>query len=435
MNPDEMPPYNAEAERGVIGSALLDNQVIHELADILVPEDFYRDSHQVLFAAIIRMYRAGKPVDAISLIDELTARCLLVKAGGEETIADALEQTPHSAHARYYAQIVKQRAVSRRVIEEAVQMQRDAYSNNFTSDDLIQRFERAAFGLGRGATSIKITSIQDIAAATMKRFDERSITGNDGSIVLTGFPSIDAMTGGLRNRMYILGARPGQGKSSLGLNIASNVAFTQKIPALFVSIEMDNEELGERLLADLASVDSKRIRIPKLALDDDRYRLRRAFDEIGNAPLSFIEDGIMTPGQIASACRRHKAAHGLGFVVIDYIQLVTPDGSARDGRHEEMASVSRSITALAKELDVPILALAQLNRQVEGRSDKELNLSDLRETGQFEQDAHGVWFIQPESNDLVKFKVAKNRGGPVGSSYLKFIPKFTRFTEQYNDRF
>jgi replicative DNA helicase len=311
---------------------------------------------------------------------------------------------------------------------------RDAFSKNFTSDELVQNFERRAFGLGRGATAIKITSIQDVAAATMKRFDELTNNGPAGSIVFTGFGNIDAMTGGLRNRMYVLGARPGQGKSSFGLNVAANVAFNQRIPTLFVSIEMDNEELGERLLADLASVDSKHIRIPQLARDEDRYRLQKAFDNIGDAPLSFIEEGTMTPSQIASACRRQKAAHGLGFVVIDYIQLVTPENS-REGRHEQMASVSRAITALAKELNVPILALAQLNRQVEGRSDKELNLSDLRETGQFEQDAHGVWFIQPESEELMKFKVAKNRGGPVGSTHLRFEPKFTRFTEQYNDRF
>lgn len=435
MTFDQLPPQNPEAELGVIGSTLMDNDCIHKIADLLQPEDFYRDTHQILYRGIIGLYRGGRAVDAITLIDHLTRHKRFEQAGGDDTIRQALEETPSSANAYYYAQIVKQRAVSRRVIEEAQQIMRDAYSNNFTADELVQSFERKAFGLSQGTSSIAVVSIEDAVTSTMNRFRAISDGNLDEVGISTGFSSLDAMLGGLRSRFYVLAAHPGNGKSSYGLNLLRNVAERQRRPALFFSMEMDLQELSERYIADVASVDSRRIRTPHLARDADRARLLGIEDRVAGTPIAIVDRATISLAQLASLARRHKAQCGLSLVVVDYLQKITPE-NPRDPRHEQVASISRGLTNLAQELDAPILAISQVRRTGE-QPDKPLRMCDLKESGEIESNAHGVWLLNRDkvSGD-VEFDVAKNRGGPTGTFILKFDAAYTRFYEDHNhDRY
>lgn len=424
---DQLPPQNLEAELCVIGSMLLDNETIDDVTEIVEDGDFYRDTHQLLFRAIRALRGRGIPVDAISLVEALQRRKQFDKAGGDDAIRAALEAPPHAANAKYYAHIVREKSCARRVIQQAMESLREAYSNEFSADELVENFERRAFAIGQRASEAEAKPIDSLVDEAIARFEQRSI-GGGGSGLLTGFGPLDAMLGGFRPRLYILGARPGCGKSSLALNIADNVA-TEGEAVLFFSLEMDDEELTERFIASRAGVNSRQLRVPAIAHDDDRTRIYRSIPEIQGVPLSIVETAGISTAKIASTCRRHKARNGLGLVVIDYVQLIIPE-NRRDPRQEQMAGVSRDLMRMAKEIDAPVLALAQLNREVEKRPDARPRMSDLKESGQFEADAHGVMLLYrpKDRKGMAELIVPKNRGGATGSLDLWFDEETTTFT-------
>lgn len=427
---DRLPPHNIEAERCVLGSMLLDNSTIDEILQVMTDEDMYRDNHGLIFRAIVGLSRRGAPVMPFSLVEALTRRGQIGQAGGEQAIIEIMETTPSAANAVYYADIVRQRSCSRRVLEEALQTMKDVYSNNFTADELVEAVERRTYALVDRRGRVEPRPIGDLVAEQMRLFEERSLgVGSDG--VATGFGPLDKMLGGLRPRLYILGARPGEGKSSVALNVADHVG-TGSAPVLFFSLEMDDEELTQRFLSSRAGVDSAKIRIPAYAMDGDRAKLYRAADRIeeDRPRISIVDTPAMTTAQIASACRRYKTRHGLGLAIVDYVQHICPE-NRREPRQEQMAGVSRDLMRLAKEIDTPILALAQLNRQVEARDDHRPRMSDLRESGQFEADAHGVLLLwrPPAPHPGAELIVAKNRGGATGSVDLWFHPETTTFTD------
>jgi replicative DNA helicase len=431
---DRLPPQNLEAELSVLGSLLLDNEMLHEVMPILKVDDFYRDSHQVIYRAIRDLYDLGKPVDAITLIDELTRQGNLEKAGGDETIHRALEETPSAANAKYHAEIVKQLAISRDLIEGANQILRDGYSKNFTADQLLQSAERRIFAIAEEQSSGETVEIKDVLVEAMDRIVKRSEDKHSVTGLSTGFYDLDELTGGFAaTQLIILAARPSMGKTALALNICEHVICELKKTVLFVSLEMGELELVERLLSSRARVDGYKIRTGKGMGHNELSLLSRAFHELHVTPMFIDSTPARNMLQITANARRLKLRQDLGLIVVDYIQLVDSE-EARDSRQEQIAKISRRLKQLARELKIPVIALSQLNRAVENREDRRPRMADLRESGAIEQDADLVLLIhRPEyydANDqpgIAELIIAKNRAGATDTVKLQFTKNLTRF--------
>jgi replicative DNA helicase len=437
-----IPPHNLEAERCVLGSMLLDNGSIDEVAAILRPADFFRDIHADLFRSIAELHRRGVAADGITLAEDLESRGQLAKVGGDETILRLLEATPHAANARYYAQIVQQKAIARALIAAADSILEDCYSNDFDADELIERAQRAVLDVGKSRTDAGLTDAAGAVKESLYRFacrDEGIRTG-----VPSGFADLDGMTGGFQpGQLVVVAARPSIGKSAIALNIAERLAFRDSfsgrdpVPVLFVSLEMNRGELGDRMVCGRAGVDSFRFVHSHLLSDVERARLARAGEELSVAPIYIDDSSGRTVTQIASNARRYKATRGIGMLVVDYLQLVRPDeDSGRRPRHEVVAEISCRFKALAKDLGIPVMLLSQLNREVEKRDEKRPQLSDIRESGAVEQDANTILLLhRPEFYDAdespgqAELIVAKNRSGPTGTVRLAFQKGITRFTD------
>ena len=431
---DRLPPQNLDAERGVLGSILLDNEVLHDVVGLLKVEDFYRDTHQVLFRAIRELYDQGKGVDAIILKEELTRRGEFDKVGGAEAFSEILGSVPHAANAKYYAEIVRQKAVVRALIEAANEILRDGYSNTFTADELLEAAEQRVFTIAEEQVTGETVEVADIITTAMDRIVARSEAKHPLTGVATGFYELDDITCGLQpEQLVILAARPSMGKTALALNICDSVAVDQRQCVLFVSLEMGQFELVERLLCARSKLDGHKIRTGQHLNHRDMQQLGQGYEELKDAPL-FIDD---TPTrnmlQITANARRLKLRRELGLVVVDYIQLVDAEES-RDSRQEQIAKISRRLKALARDLKVPVIALSQLNRAVESREDRRPRMADLRESGAIEQDADMVLLLHRpeyyEPNDqpgVAELIVAKNRNGATGTIKLTFLKNFMRF--------
>jgi replicative DNA helicase len=431
---DRLPPQNLEAELRVLGALLLDNEMLHEVIPILKVEDFYRDTHQVLYRAILEIYDLGKAVDAIILIDELTRKGEFEKAGGDETIRKALEETPSAANAKYHAQIVKQMAVSRALIEGANQILRDGYSKNFTADELLQSAERRIYAIAEDQAKGETIEIKDVIVEAMDRITARAEDRHAVTGVGTGYFDLDAITNGFQQtNLIVVAGRPSMGKSAFALNICEHVICELKQAVLFVSLEMGELELVERLLSSRARVDGYKLKTGKGLGQQDMVQLGKAYNEL-HSSLLFIDT---TPArnmlQITANARRLKLRQELGLVVVDYIQLVDSEES-RDSRQEQIAKISRRLKQLARELKIPVIALSQLNRAVENREDRRPRMADLRESGAIEQDADLVLLIhRPEYYDpndqpgVAELIIAKNRSGATDTVKLQFTKNLTRF--------
>ncbi len=431
---DRLPPQNLEAEQGVLGSILLDNDVLHEIVTFLNIQDFYRDKHQILFQAILDLYDQGKAIDAITLADELSRRDQFQAVGGDETLAQILDTVPHAANGRYYAEIVRQKAIARQLIESANEILRDGYSNNYTAEELLEAAERKIFNIAEDQTKGDTVELKEVVLKAMDRIAARSESRHPVTGVATGFFELDDLTGGFQpEQLIILAARPSMGKTALALNICDHVGVILKTPALFVSLEMGQLELAERLLCARSRVDGHKLRTGQNFGAREMTLLGKGYDELRSSPL-FIDD---TPArnmlQITANARRLKMRQDLGMIVVDYIQLIDTEAS-RDSRQEQIARISRRLKTLARELHVPVIALSQLNRAVENREDRRPRMSDLRESGAIEQDADLVLLLhRPESYDpndqpgIAELIVAKNRNGATGTVKLTFLKNITRF--------
>jgi replicative DNA helicase len=436
---DRLPPQNLEAEQGVLGSILLDNDVLHEVVGFLNADDFYRDSHQLVFRAIRDLYDLGKAVDAITLADELTRREQYKGIGGDEFLAQISNSVPHSANAKYYAQIVRQKAIGRQLIETANEILRDGYSNSFTAEELLEAAERRIFGIAEDQTKGDTVELKDVLSSAMDRIALRSESTHPITGLATGFFDLDDMTGGFQpEQLIILAARPSMGKTALALNICDHAAVDLKTPALLVSLEMGELELGERLLCSRSKVDGHKLRTGKNMGGREMMHLGKAYEELRSSPI-FIDD---TPArnmlQITANARRLKLRQNLGLIVVDYIQLIDSEES-RDSRQEQIAKISRRLKTLARELHLPVIALSQLNRAVESREDRRPRMADLRESGAIEQDADLVLLLhRPEYYDaneqpgIAELIIAKNRNGATGSIKLTFLRNTTRFENLAN---
>ena len=431
-------PANVDAERAVLGSILLKPDVCDDIALLVRPEDFFDESHQLLYRHLLELHDSGKRIDTTIVVERLRSRGDFDRVGGVATLTEALESVPHAAHATHYATIVRDKSMLRSLIDAGTDILRDAYDAVDEPRQLLARAEERIFSILERRSSAEARPIQTVLEEVMVRMDARMRNEQAIGGVETGFTDLDTLCGGLHNsELAILAARPSMGKTALAMNIAEHVAITARQPVLFVSLEMACLELADRLLCSAAQVNGHRLRNGTIS-QEDRRRLVQKSAEIGSAPL-FIDD---TPGrtltEIAAVARRLKRKHGLTLIVIDYLQLIEPD-NPRDPRQEQVARIARRLKTMSRELDIPVLCLAQLNRQAEVSRDNRPRLNHLRESGAIEQDADVVMFVhreeyyQTNDEDRERVKgqaeiiVAKQRNGPIGDVKLLWQHDYTRF--------
>jgi len=431
---ERLPPQSREAERSVLGSLLRDNRVIGDIIQILRPESFYADAHQKIYQAIISLYDKGHPVDLVVLAETLLQRSQLEDIGGPAYLGSLWDAAPTAANAEYYAQIVRDRSVIRNLIGASTEILRDAYDQSQPADDMLEAAERKILEVAQIGMTGQTYTLEQALQEAYDRIDTRT-QGDNLSIsgVPTGYRDLDEITAGLQNsEMIIVAARPSVGKTSFALNLTRNIAVDENHPVFFVSLEQSRIELAERLLCCQARVDSHKLRRGTLN-QDDMEKLIAGGGILRNARI-FIDD---TPGQgmlrIAANARRLHLRDKIKLVVIDYLQLIEPD-NRRDPRQEQVAQISRRIKFLARELKIPVIALAQVNRSSEDRQDHRPRLADLRESGSLEQDADVVMLLhrpdryEPgQQEGLVEVIIGKQRNGPTGDVNLSYVKQYMRF--------
>lgn len=431
-----VPPQNIEAEQSILGGILLDNQYLNAVLEVLEGGDFYSESHRRIFATILELDNKGEPSDLITLSNALKEKKQLDHAGGVAYLASLVDNVPSAANIAYYAKIVKEKAILRRLIGTATDILSKSYDTGADVNNVLDESEHAIFEISEKKIRPAFFSIKDLIKDSFKTIEslyERKefVTG-----VPTGFGKIDDMTSGLQNsELIIIAGRPSMGKTALALDIARHAALEAGIPVALFSLEMAKEQLAIRLLSSEARVDSQRIRRGFLG-ETDWPKLTTAAGRLSEAPI-FIDDtpAIMVLEMKAKA-RRLMAEAGLGLIILDYLQLMR-SGVNKDSREQEISEISRSLKSLAKELRVPVVALSQLNRRVEDRTNRRPQMADLRESGAIEQDADLIAFIyrdevynrsedNPEKG-IAEIIIGKQRNGPTGVVKLAFLEKYTRF--------
>ncbi|MCA9192017.1 MAG: replicative DNA helicase [Planctomycetales bacterium] len=442
---DRTPPCDVPAEMAVLGSILLMPDVCDDLVLILKPDDFYDDANRKLYHHMVNMVELGQKIDVTLLVNRLKTEDDYELVGGSAYLAKLANCVPNAAHAQYYAEIVRSKATYRKLIEAGTSILRDAYDEAFEAKDLLSQAEQRVFQIQDERSNQFADSIGDLLTSAMERIDARMKGTHTVGGVDTHFSDYDAMCGGMHNgELVILAARPSMGKTAFALNVAGNVAILGRTPVLFVSLEMSGIELADRLLCSEARVNGHRLRNGTIT-QDDRKRLVEKAVEISNAPLYVDDSPSRTVSEIAAVARRIKQREKrLGMIVIDYLQLIEPD-NPRDPRQEQVAKIARRLKGLAREQGVPVLCLAQLNRQAEDSKDHRPRMSHLRESGAIEQDADVVMFVHREEyyhrgdeasqySGQAEIIVAKQRNGPVGEIELTWEKEFTRFQDRAPER-
>ena len=449
VNPlEKQLPQSLEAERAVLCSLLLMPESCDEVALVLRPDDFFDDANRRIYKQVMAMHDAGQAVDAMLLIQRLRDSGEYEAVGGNVYLAEIGGAVATAAHAEHYAQIVHEKAVLRALIQASTDILRDAYDPTVESRQMLSQAEEKVFGILESKGEGQVKSVREVLHEALERIDARMQQEHAFGGLETGFDDYDELTGGLHaSELVILAARPSMGKTALALNMVEHVAIDCQQATLFVSLEMSALELGDRLLCSRAQVNSHRLRNGKIEKEESR-RLIQTAAEVSTAPLFIDDSPSRTMTEIAAAARRLKRRDGLKLIVIDYLQLIEPDKSS-DPRQEQVAKIARRLKGLARELEVPVLCLAQLNRQVEASRDNKPQLSNLRESGAIEQDADVVMFVhreeyyQTNEEDRERVKgeadllIRKQRNGPVGDIPLTWLHDFTRFTnrapQQYDE--
>ncbi len=431
----KIPPQNVDAEMSLLGAILIDEETLADISEHVKPKDFYDKRHAVIYDAVMRLYEKNKPVDLLTLTDELKRKKELEEIGGSAYLTELTNYVPTAAHAESYAEIVAQKAVRRRLIKASGEISELGYDENTTTQELLQQAEAELFSVSDQSLKQDLVSIESILTDSFDRMEE--LHRNKGELrgVRTGYRDLDNMTAGLqRSDLIILAARPAMGKTTLVTNLAYNVATIAKQPVLFFSLEMSKEQLVDRMLADASGVDAWNIRTGNLS-DEDFSKLSEAMGEMAEAPI-YIDD---TPGvsvlEMRTKARRAAHEQPLGLIIIDYLQLMQGSGRSDGNRVQEVSEISRGLKLLARELNVPVIALSQLSRSVENRSPQIPQLADLRESGSIEQDADIVMFIyreayynpETERENITDLIISKHRNGPVGKVELYFHPERLRF--------
>lgn len=436
---DRLPPQNLDAEKGVLGSILLDPDIADEVAMVVRPEDFYAEANEKLYRHLQEMHDAGGRIDTTLLLERLRSAGDLERIGGVAYLAEVAHAVPYAANAVYYAEIVRAKSTLRALIHASTEILRCAYEPTLDPREMVGRAEEMIFAVHDERSSDKVTTVQNVLVEAFERIDARLEHG-EGAGVPTGFTDLDTMTGGLHeSELIIVAARPSMGKTAFATNIAENIVIQSNVATLFVSLEMAKLELGQRLLCSQGRIDANKFRSGHLS-KEDRQKLVEASAKLGQAPLFIDDSPSRTCTEIAACARRLKRKNNLGLVVIDYLQLIQPD-DPRDPRQEQVAKMARRLKGLARELKIPIICLAQLNRQNEqGKEGHRPKLSHLRESGAIEQDADVVMFVHREEYyhsreeameagiaGQAEIIVGKQRNGPTGDVKLAWLGQFTRF--------
>lgn len=436
---DRLPPQSREAEMGVIGSVLRDNQILNDILTVIRAENFYFDAHQKIFQAILDIYNSGRPVDLTILYETLKQRKQVEDVGGAQYLGDLWDAAPTAANAEYYARIVRDKAVVRNLIHANTELLRDAYDGVMSADELLGVAERKVLEIAERGTVGETKSLGEALTEAFDRIDAKARGDLSNSGIPSGFVDLDNLTAGLQNNeLVIIAARPSVGKTAFALNLVRHVVVEEKLPAFFVSLEMAKVELAERLLCCQSRVDSHKVRKGHLG-QDEIQKLIAASDALRGNPRDgqvklFIDDAPQqTMLRIAANARRLKLRHDLRLVVIDYLQLIEPE-SRKDPRQEQVAQISRRLKFLARELHIPVIALAQVNRGSEDRQDHTPRLSDLRESGSIEQDADTVMmlhrparFDKSQEDNVLEVHLAKQRNGPTGQITLTYLRQYMRY--------
>jgi len=433
-----IPPQNIDAERSILGSVLLDKDALIKIADIVSSEDFYEDRHGIIFQAMLYLFEKRKPVDIVTLSEILEAEDKIKIVGGSSYLAELVNTTPSAANIVYYAQIVRDKASLRSLISVANTISQLGYNEEQEISDTLDQAEQSLFSVSQKSLKNKFVAIKDALADAFDRIDSIHKDKDKGGLrgVPSGFKDLDQLTAGFqKSDLIILAARPSMGKTSFALNLAEQAAIESKVPVAIFSLEMSKEQLIERLLSSQAGVDSWKLRTGNLS-DDDFPKIGYAMGVLNDAPV-FIDDSVGgNIMEIRAKARRLQMEHGLGLVIIDYLQLMSGRSHGNsDNRVQEISEISRGLKGLARELNVPIIALSQLSRAVEHRDDKRPQLSDLRESGSIEQDADIVMFLyrdeyyHPETDrkGITEILIRKHRNGPTGNVQVFFNPAQMRF--------
>jgi replicative DNA helicase len=435
-------PYSKEAEEAVIGSILINPEVYYDVAQLIRSEDFYIHRHQWIWETFTQLHNQRIPIDLLTVSETLGQKEHLEEIGGPAYLTALINNVPTSLHAVHYAQIVEETSVRRRMLSAANEIAKLSFKENIDLETVMDEAEKAVFGVSERRSTRDLQSIHTVLREFTDRIDQLSSQEGDIRGVPTGFTDLDRLLGGLQKSDFlIIAGRPGSGKTAFMLSAAKNAAVKYKQHIAIFSLEMSNEQLVQRLIAQETGIDSQRLRSGKL--QDKEWQLFAHAVEVLDSTTIFLDDTpSLTPLQLRTKCRRLHMEHELDLIIVDYLQLMT-GGSRSENRVQEVSFISRNLKVLARELNVPVLAAAQLSRAIEQRTDKEPQLSDLRESGSLEQDADIVMFIhRPELYDhdttmkhIAQIKVAKHRNGPTGTIELVFLDNIARFenaaTQEY----
>jgi len=442
VGPDKDIPKNIEAEEALLGSLLIDPDVITQIANLVEPGDFYLARHGEIYGAIRDLFDRGEPIDFVTVVEELERRNKLDEVGGRTYIASLVNAVPTAINAYQYAQIVQEKSTLRQLISAAAEIARKAYDDSQEVRDVVDEAEKLIFAIAERRLDQDLVAIHDVMPTVIEDIRTLAERGDDVLGVPSGFTDLDKLLGGFqKSDLIILAARPGMGKTSFALNVALHAAKVHRLRVGIFSLEMSREQLVQRLLSQEAKINSHALRQGKIYGKDAWNRLMEAASILQTCPIYIDDTAALTPFELRTKARRLYAEHGMDLLIVDYMQLMH-SGRRSENRVQEISYISRTMKQLARELRVPLIALSQLSRQVENRADKRPVLSDLRESGSIEQDADVVMFIyregqneeDAEKRNIAQIIVAKHRHGPTGVISLFFDESYTQFGDLAHQR-
>lgn len=437
---DKLPPQNLQAEESVLGAVIFDHEAFPKAVELVGDEDFYKESHRRIYRAMLDLFERNEPIDIITLTDALKRNGDLDAVGGIQYLTYLANSVPTAANIRYHAKLIREKAMLRHLIHTSTEIISRVYEDTTDADEMVDHAEKMIFDIAEKRTGASFAVLKEVIKDTFKMIEhlydkKESITG-----VPSGYKDLDEMTSGFQaGDLVIVGGRPGMGKTAFALNIGQHVAINNKEPVAVFSLEMSKEQLAMRMLCSESEVDSSRVRKGFIGRQD-WPRLTNAAGRLAEAPIFIDDSSAVTVLEVRAKARRLKMEHGgLSLVIVDYLQLMRGRGNA-ERREQEISEISRGLKALAKELKVPVIALSQLNRGVEGRTDKRPTLADLRESGAIEQDADVIIFLYRDEvyNKTTPYKgraeiiIAKQRNGPTGTVNLTFLSHCTKYAD-YTD--
>ena len=433
-------PHDADAEQAVLSSILMDKDAAAEAFEVLKAEDFYSPENKAVFEAAYRLYTKGEPIDVVTVKNQLEENGVFTEIGGVETLANIAGAVGSSVNVKSYAKIVEEKSVLRRLIKLSGEISETSYKANDDINNILDRAEKGIFDVMQNRNTDSFSSIMDVAFDTFSNIEKIYNSSEKITGISTGFTDFDAKTAGLqKSDLILIAARPSMGKTAFVLNVAQYAAMREKVPVAIFSLEMSKEQLVNRMLCAEALVDAQKVRTGDLN-NDDWNKLVEAMGRLSEAPIYIDDTPGITSMDIRAKCRRLKLEKGLGLVVIDYLQLMSGNGR-NDSRQQEISEISRSLKAIAREIEAPVIALSQLSRACEARSDHRPMLSDLRESGAIEQDADLVAFLyrdeyyfpeKTEKKNMAELIIAKQRNGPTGTVNLTWLGQYTKFANMAN---